>query len=139
MTGGIVPLASLNEGDDGMVLIGELLALPYSIDFDEELVQEVAELYPDDTPAWHELAYDENMEDDGYEAVRDSLEECGQQLPLSVCVDNWFAGDLIFGDGHHRLAAMQDLGWSVAWVKHGGERGQRSVVSRDSGSWRDNH
>ncbi len=142
----IVRLADLRPGEDGLVLLTELFELPESIDSENLQDNNGPEWMGDD---WHwTMLLDEAEYDEQYEAVVASLIDDGQLKPLTVGYDgNRPDGSMVFGDGHHRIAAMRELDWKYAWVHHSvdGFNGWTNVddrvwdgVAHDSGQWFDN-
>jgi len=121
-------------------------------DIDEILSRFSCDLQPDDRPdtplsdAWGDLL-DEKRDHDHYPDVLDSIQRHGFVRPLTA----WVSGhdpytpdayqepqELRFGDGHHRLAAAIELGYTTVPVEVTLNSYGHAVVSRDSGSWNKN-
>lgn len=66
-----------------------------------------------------------------YDSVLTSLSEYGFVRPVTVSIDAWDNTDYEYGDGHHRLAAAIDLGFTHVPV----EAYSGYNISDDSGVW----
>lgn len=71
-------------------------------------------------------------EDEHYEDLKDTLSKKGFTRPLTASYKH-FDGGQHLGDGHHRLAAAIDLGFTHVPVY--GVKRYEEPISRDSGSW----
>lgn len=97
---------------------------------DEELEDD------DDGMTWENRGWDEVFRDKrrdyNYGQVHDSIREHGFKRPLTVIIDDEGNIDR-FGDGHHRLAAAVELGYTRVPVMAFDDEWR--AVSEDSGSW----
>lgn len=83
--------------------------------------------FVDRATAW-ELLLSEKRSDDHYDDVVDTISTDGFTKELTAWPNG---GELVFGDGHHRLAAAIDLGMSTVPVRiH-----EEFSVEPDSGAW----
>lgn len=131
-----ISVQTLNVGETALVTIDSLLELPYSLDYtiiDEDWYRD---LHWFRNRAMHQV-----REDALYPGLVREMREVGAiERPVTVCFDTgaWFGSDpLVFCDGHHRLAAAVQLGWSSIAVTHCGQWDNpvSQPVADDSGSW----
>lgn len=73
---------------------------------------------------------DSKRDDPHYSDVLESIEEHGFIRPLTARREDLAPLGFMFGDGHHRLAAAQDLGYTHVPLEI-----SRSLVNDDSGEW----
>lgn len=129
-----IDVRDLIQGEPArMVSIESILSLPYSID----------SYWADqnDGGNWIDRV-DYKRADSHYAALKKSLDKRGNITPVTVKMDKRFndkdvKDELVFGDGHHRLLAAIELGWTeILCAFPANENGWTFAVSPISGSWR---
>lgn len=83
--------------------------------------------YDEEVTCWDEIL-DEKRDDSHYPDVVASLRERGWVRPATCWGYPW---EMVYGDGHHRLAAAIDLGHSEVLI----ERHPKFCIAPDSGEW----
>ncbi|WP_159602484.1 ParB N-terminal domain-containing protein [Agromyces humi] len=98
----------------------------------EACLAQIATMEGDDRAAKWDLLLERKVEHENYDDIVDSIAEHGFTRPLTAFRDD--DGDIIFGDGCHRLAAARELGIESVPILLVTNR--RDAVASDSGWWR---